>query len=90
MEFFDILTQYGVLGVWVVYAITRERWLLRKIEQISDRSTRERETWHKEREQFIKQCHLERENFIKEIALVRSEERNFYIKELEKLYKKIK
>tara|TARA_R100000734_G_scaffold17773_1_gene14217 strand:- start:97 stop:369 length:273 start_codon:yes stop_codon:yes gene_type:complete len=90
MEFFDILTQYGVLGVWVVYAITRERWLLRKIEEISDRSTRERETWHKEREQFLKQCHLERENFIKEIALVRSEERNFYIKELEKLYKKIK
>jgi tRNA-dihydrouridine synthase len=90
MEFFDILTQYGVLGVWVVYAITRERWLLRKIEEISERSTRERETWHKEREQFLKQCHLERENFIKEIALVRSEERNFYIKELEKLYKKIK
>ena len=90
MEFFDILTQYGVRGVWVVYAITRERWLLRKIEEISDRSTRERETWHKEREQFLKQCHLERENFIKEIALVRSEERNFYIKELEKLYKKIK
>jgi len=90
MEFFDILTQYGVLGVWVVYAITRERWLLKKIEEISERSTRERETWHKEREQFLKQCHLERENFIKEIALVRSEERNFYIKELEKLYKKIK
>ena len=90
MEFFDILTQYGVLGVWVVYAITRERWLLRKIEEISERSTREREVWHKEREQFLKQCHIERENFIKEIALVRSEERNFYIKELEKLYKKIK
>lgn len=90
MEFFDILTQYGVLGVWVVYAITRERWLLRKIEEISARSTKERETWHKEREQFLKQCHIERENFIKEIALVRSEERNFYIKELEKLYKKIK
>jgi len=90
MEFFDILTQYGVLGVWVVYAITRERWLLRKIEEISERSTKERETWHKEREHFLKQCHLERENFIKEISLVRSEERNFYIKELEKLYKKIK
>ena len=90
MEFFDILTQYGVLGVWVVYAITRERWLLRKIEEISQRSTKERENWHKEREQFLKQCHLERENFIKEIALVRSEERSFYIKELEKLYKKIK
>ena len=89
MEFFDILTQYGVLGVWVVYAITRERWLLRKIEEISARSTKEREVWHKEREQFMNQCHMERENFVKEIALVRSEERNFYIKQLEKLTKKI-
>ena len=89
MEFFDILTQYGVLGVWVLYAITRERWLLRKIEEISERSTKERELWHEERESFMNQCHQERENFIKEISLVRSEERNFYIKELEKLYKKI-
>ena len=90
MEFFDILTQYGVLGIWVLYAITRERWLLRKIEEISERSTKERELWHDERKHFINQCHTERENFIKEIALIRSEERNFYIKELEKLYKKIK
>ena len=90
MEFFDILTQYGVLGVWVLYAITRERWLLRKIEEISERSTKERELWHEERENFMNQCHQERENFIKEISLVRSEERNFYIKELEKLNKKIK
>lgn len=90
MEFFDILTQYGVLGVWVLYAITRERWLLRKIEEISERSTKERKLWHQEREQFMNQCHQERENFIKEIALVRSEERNFYIKELKKLHKKVK
>tara|TARA_R100000655_G_scaffold71387_1_gene109790 strand:- start:1806 stop:2078 length:273 start_codon:yes stop_codon:yes gene_type:complete len=89
MDTFEILTQYGVLGIWVLYAITRERWLLRKIEEISARSTQERETWHKEREQFMKQCHAERENFIKEIALVRAEERKFYIKELEKITKKI-
>ena len=89
MDTFEILTQYGVLGIWVLYAITRERWLLRKIEEISARSTQERETWHKEREQFMNQCHVERENFIKEIALVRAEERNFYIKQLEKLTKKI-
>ena len=36
----------------------------------------------------MNQCHIERENFIKEIALVRSEERNFYIKELEKITKR--
>ena len=89
MDTFEILTQYGVLGIWVLYAITRERWLLRKIEEISARSTQERETWHKEREQFMNQCHAERENFIKEIALVRAEERKFYIKELEKIAKKI-
>ena len=90
MDTFEILTQYGVLGIWVLYAITRERWLLRKIEEISARSTQERESWHKEREHFMNQCHTERENFIKEIALVRSEERNFYIKELEKLNKKLR
>ena len=87
-ETFDILTQYGVLGIWVLYAITRERWLLRKIEEISERSSKERDKWHLEREQFINQCHLERENFIKEISLIRQEERNFYIKELEKLNNK--
>tara|TARA_Y100000592_G_C5422366_1_gene293888 strand:- start:113 stop:385 length:273 start_codon:yes stop_codon:yes gene_type:complete len=90
MDTFEILTQYGVLGIWVLYAITRERWLLRKIEEISERSTRERETWHKEREQFLTQCHAERENFIKEVSLVRSEEREFYIKQLEKIFKKLK
>lgn len=89
MNTFEILTQYGVLGIWVLYAITRERWLLRKIEEISERSSKEREVWHQEREQFMNQCHQERENFIKEIALVRAEERKFYIKELEKITKKI-
>ena len=90
METFEILTQYGVLGIWVLYAITRERWLLRKIEEISERSSKERDNWREERESFINQCHIERENVIKEIALIRSEERNFYIKELEKLNKKIR
>lgn len=90
MDTFEILTQYGVLGIWVLYAITRERWLLRKIEEISERSTKERETWHKEREQFLTRCHSERENFIKEVSLVRSEEREFYIKQLEKIFKKLK
>tara|TARA_R110002050_G_scaffold12524_7_gene41061 strand:- start:2830 stop:3108 length:279 start_codon:yes stop_codon:yes gene_type:complete len=87
-ETFEILTQYGVLGIWVLYAITRERWLLRKIEEISERSSKERDKWHEEREQFISQCHIERENFIKEISLIRQEERNFYIKELEKVNNK--
>lgn len=90
MDTFEILTQYGVLGIWVLYAITRERWLLRKIEQISERATKERAIWHKERERFLTQCHAERENFIKEVSLVRSEEREFYIKQLEKIFKKLK
>ena len=74
MDTFEILTQYGVLGIWVLYAITRERWLLRKIEEISERSTRERETWHEERESYIK-----------EIAMIRLEERDFFIKQVEKI-----
>ncbi len=74
MDTFEILTQYGVLGIWVLYAITRERWLLRKIEEISERSTRERETWHEERESYIK-----------EIAMIRLEERNSFIKQVQKI-----
>lgn len=88
MDTFEILTQYGVLGIWVLYAITRERWLLRKIEEISERASKEREVWHGERESFMNQCHQERENFIKEIALIRMEERDFFIKETEKIIKK--
>lgn len=74
---FEILTQYGVLGVWVMYAIVRERWLLRKMEQLSLRFDKERQTWHEEREQFIK-----------EISLIRQEERDVLIKELQKANKK--
>ncbi len=74
MDTFEILTQYGVLGIWVLYAITRERWLLRKIEEISERSTRERETWHEERESYIK-----------EIAMIRLEERNSFIRQIQKI-----
>jgi len=74
MDTFEILTQYGVLGIWVLYAITRERWLLRKIEEISARSTRERETWHEERESYIK-----------EIAMIRLEERNSFIRQIQKM-----
>jgi len=74
---FEILTQYGVLGVWVMYAVVRERWLLRKMEQLSLRFDKERQTWHEEREQFIK-----------EISLIRQEERDVLIKELQKANKK--
>ena len=52
MDTFEILTQYGVLGIWVLYAITRERWLLRKIEEISERASKER---LEERNSFIRQ-----------------------------------
>jgi|TARA_R100000084_G_scaffold38927_1_gene15674 tRNA-dihydrouridine synthase len=85
-DIFDILTQYGVLGVWVFYAITRERWLLKKLEQISERATKEREVWHNERQNFLNKCNKQREDFIKEISLIRQEERNIYIKQLEKIY----
>ena len=54
MDTFEILTQYGVLGIWVLYAITRERWLLRKIEEISARSTKDRD-WETS---YIKSHHL--------------------------------
>ena len=74
MDTFEILTQYGVLGIWVLYAITSERWLLRKIEEISARSTKERETWHEERESYIK-----------EIAMIRLEERNSFIRQIQKI-----
>jgi len=85
---FELLTQYGVLGIWVMYGIIRERWLLGKIDEISRRSAEERSKWQQERDQFITQCHAERENFIKEISLIRQEERDILIKELHKNFKK--
>ena len=48
--------------------------ILRKIEEISERSTRERETWHEERESYIK-----------EIAMIRLEERNAFIRQIQKI-----
>jgi len=35
----------------------------------------------------MNQCHQERENFIKEIAMIRLEERDFFIKQVEKILK---
>ena len=75
-ETIEILTQYGVLGVWVIYATMREKWLLKKLEDLSLRFDSERENWHEEREQYKK-----------EIAMIRLEERNFFINEIDKILK---
>ena len=48
---------------------------LKKLEDLSLRFDSERENWHEEREQYIK-----------EIAMIRLEERNFFINEIDKIF----
>ena len=48
-----ILLDYGVLGCWVIYSIVRERWLLKKMEELSMRFDGERGKWHNERERWL-------------------------------------
>ena len=47
------LTTYGPLGVWVAYSIVRERWLLKKMEELSLRFESERARWDRERIKWL-------------------------------------
>tara|TARA_R110000824_G_scaffold34256_1_gene109062 strand:+ start:270 stop:479 length:210 start_codon:yes stop_codon:yes gene_type:complete len=49
-----ILLDYGVLGAWVVYSIIRERFLLKKMEELSLRFDGERGKWHNERTRWLR------------------------------------
>ena len=48
-----ILLDYGVLGCWVIFSI-RERFLLKKLEEQSDRFMNERGKWYEERERWLR------------------------------------
>jgi hypothetical protein len=49
-----LLVDYGVLGCWVVFSIIRERWLLKKMEELSLRFEGERGRWHNERTRWLR------------------------------------
>tara|TARA_R100000963_G_C4565482_1_gene52515 strand:- start:261 stop:473 length:213 start_codon:yes stop_codon:yes gene_type:complete len=49
-----ILLDYGVLGAWVVFSIIRERLLLKKMEEQSDRFNNERGKWYDERDRWLR------------------------------------
>ena len=49
-----ILLDYGVLGCWVIFSIIRERFLLKKLEEQSDRFMNERGKWYEERERWLR------------------------------------
>ena len=49
-----ILLDYGVLGCWVIFSIIRERFLLKKLEEQSDRFMNERGKWFEERERWLR------------------------------------
>tara|TARA_R110000744_G_scaffold355140_1_gene461639 strand:+ start:1066 stop:1275 length:210 start_codon:yes stop_codon:yes gene_type:complete len=49
-----VLLDYGVLGAWVLFSIIRERILIKKMEQQSDRFQNERGKWYDERERWLR------------------------------------
>lgn len=49
-----LLLDYGVLGCWVVFSIIRERFLLKKMEELSLRFDGERGKWHNERTRWLR------------------------------------
>ena len=49
----DLLLTYGPLGIWVAFSIVRERWLLRKIEELTLRFEAERRRWDIERTKWM-------------------------------------
>ena len=53
MDFTQTLIDYGVLGCWVIYSIIRERFLLKKMEELSLRFDEERKRWNSERSKWL-------------------------------------
>ena len=53
-EIISILTEQGTLGCWIIYSILRERWLLKKMEELSLRFEGERQRWNDERTRWLK------------------------------------
>ena len=49
----DLLLTYGPLGIWVAFSIVRERWLLKKIEELTLRFEAERRRWDIERTKWM-------------------------------------
>ena len=49
-----ILLDYGVLGCWVIFSIIRERFLLKKLEEQSEKFLNERGKWYDERERWLR------------------------------------
>lgn len=54
MSVTDALTIYGPLGVWVCYSVIRERYLTKKMEELSLRFDAERTRWNIERMAWIR------------------------------------
>ena len=50
----SILSEQGALGCWIIYSIIRERWLLRKMEELSLRFEGERQRWNEERTRWLR------------------------------------
>lgn len=54
MDITQTLMDYGVLGCWVLYSIIRERFLLKKMEELSLRFDNERKRWNDERTRWLR------------------------------------
>lgn len=49
-----VLIDYGVLGCWVIFSIIRERFLLKQLQEQSDKFENERGKWFEERERWLR------------------------------------
>ncbi len=49
----DILLEHGVLGLWVIFSIYRERHLAKRIDTMQMRFDMERVSWNNERTRWL-------------------------------------
>ena len=50
----DFLIEYGVLGLWVVFSIYREKQLTKRMDELELRHRLEREQWNHERTRWLR------------------------------------
>ena len=53
-EITEILLEYGVLGLWVIFSIYRERQLTTRMDALELRHSLEREAWNNERTRWLR------------------------------------
>ena len=50
----DLLMEYGVLGLWVLFSIYREKQLMKRMDELELRHRLERDEWNNERTRWMR------------------------------------